>query len=568
MSSNKTFQNLLTTSTAAAAIIALHGCTGQIPGSFRLTQQEQVFSSQLEVNTKIDLLWVVDNSSSMDVSQEKLRKGFAGFAAKYMQPTWDIRVAVITTDTYLARGEFQPYLNQVITGTVGWTSPYVSSRLSTFVNPDFNPTLVNLVTGAFDGGIRYRDLVPAWGPQFAQLIPGLHDGPISAFCFEGLPYFLNGPTQCQIRDNLASTGTAKCLNPDAAAGETSISQCVNTIQNDTVRSGKAVISTMPATALNGAALQAWTDQLTHDFIVNVTTGSAGHGSERGLGSLLQLIQDNESSATAFFRTDSLRGIIFITDEDDQTLRIETNPPANFHPYTHYSCDQNSLIALNGAQAVTGNNGFCCADPAKNCRFGAEGTNCASKTVDGFTYTVSVCAKPELLLPVADVKTEMDNFFLSLDGADTANPNYFVVSIVPLTGAAIESLQASRDQDDIAAGGFKTMAVDRGDRYLQFGELVGNGSMAMNIADADYSPILDAIGRAIIDKKSTFWLDRAPTAEEDMIIKILHADGSSTVIPGDKYVINGKAIVITDQNLVLSLAATDKISINYQPKTLY
>ena len=56
------------------------GCTGQIPNSFRFNQAIQTFSSTSNVNTKIDLLWVVDNSASMDVSQQKLRNGISGFA--------------------------------------------------------------------------------------------------------------------------------------------------------------------------------------------------------------------------------------------------------------------------------------------------------------------------------------------------------------------------------------------------------------------------------------------------------------------------------------------------------
>lgn len=552
--------------TALTAVAAASGCTGQLPGSFRLAQQEQTFNAQLDINTKIDLLWVVDNSSSMDVSQEKLRKGFDAFARKYMQPTWDIRVAVITTDTYLADSAFNPYLSGVVPGTTGWRSPYIYSRLSTFVNPSWNASLVNLSTGYFDSGVKYKEMVPAWGPNFAKLLPGLHDGPIAGLCFEGMPYFLNGVTQCSIRDNQnGNTGAANCLNPSGT--ETSLTQCVNTVQNDTIRSGRAIISTMPSSPLSGTALTNWTNQLVNDFMVNVTTGSVGHGSERGFGSLLQMIQDNETSdVTKFFRPDSLRGIVFVSDEDDQTLTIESTPAAGFNPFSHYQCDQASLIAMNGSAAVTGPNGFCCT--GAGCRFGSEGTFCSSKTVDGYTYTLSVCPRQDLLKPVSEVKSALDTFFLGIDGANATNPNYFVVSIVPLTGQAIQDLQASRNHDDTLAGGFHTFAVDRGDRYLELGNLVGNGSLAMNIADQDYTPILNAIGASIIEKKSTFKLSRAPTAAEDMVVLIMHADGTSTVIPMDKYIISGSNIVITDQNLVLSFAATDKILINYQPKTLH
>src|SRR5690606_30991539 len=135
-------------------------------------------NAQQEVNTKIDLLLVVDNSASMDASQEKLRKGFESFAKKYMQPTWDIRVAVITTDTYMAHPSFSNHLGTTIPGSEGWISPYVSGILTRFKNPE-GKDLVNLSTGAFDNGLTYGDLIPVWGSNFAKLLPGLHDGPIT-----------------------------------------------------------------------------------------------------------------------------------------------------------------------------------------------------------------------------------------------------------------------------------------------------------------------------------------------------------------------------------------------------
>lgn len=560
------------TSICSLAVLSATGCTGQIPGAFRLAQQEQTFNSQLQVNTKIDLLWVVDNSSSMDVAQDKLRRGFKGFADKYMQPTWDIRSAVITTDTYLSNPAFSAYLNSTIPGTVNWASPHINGRLSTFVNPAYNPNLVNKTNGKFESGVKFIDMIPAWGSSYSRLLPGLHDGPIAALCFEALPYFINGATKCAIRDNqILYNGAEKCLNPDTGAGESSITQCVNTVQNDTIRSGKAILSTMPSNALSELELTAWTQQLSKDFMVNVTTGSVGHGSERGLGSVLQLLSDNEKTQTAFFRAGSLRAIIFVTDEDDQTFRIEETPPSNFNPFSNYQCDQASLVAMNGAGSITGNNGFCCSDSSKNCRFGSEGTSCPTKSIDGHSYALSLCPVAEKLLPVSEVKDELDSFFLELDypGEKTEDkkPNYLVMTLTPLTGESIETLQNERNNDDIAAGGFRTMATDRGDRYIELGNLVGNGSAAMDLAAEDYSPILDTIGAAIVRKMSTFTLSRAPTGSEDMIVSINHANGSSTVIPPEKYTIEGNSIVI-DSAIVLGFASTDRISINYEPKSVY
>src|SRR5687768_7892666 len=109
------FQDLaqkIFTVTVIASATGLAGCTKS--DAFRLKQVEQKFSAA-EVNTsQVDMLWVVDNSASMEPSQEKLRKGFSQFAKKYLKPNWDIRTAVITTDTFLANPIFNQYLNQPI----------------------------------------------------------------------------------------------------------------------------------------------------------------------------------------------------------------------------------------------------------------------------------------------------------------------------------------------------------------------------------------------------------------------------------------------------------------------
>ncbi|MBI4925385.1 MAG: hypothetical protein HY843_05625, partial [Bdellovibrio sp.] len=173
-----------------------------------------------------------------------------------------------------------------------------------------------------------------------------------------------------------------------------------------------------------------------------------------------------------------------------------------------------------------------------------------------------------LIPVSEIKENIDEFFLDLDGKVSSDPNYFVVSIVALTADAIKSLQQARDLDDQKVGALKSVAIDRGDRYLELVQLVGNNSLGMNIAEEDYSILLEQIGKTIIDKKSTFTLQRAPTSAEDMIVKIIHEDGSSTIIPSEKFVIQGKSLVINDFAMVLSFKSTDKISINYQPKTVF
>lgn len=518
--------------------LSLASCTKPIPESFRYIQQEEEFgaSTSQEVNTAIDILWVVDNSASMDVAQQKLRAGFAGFAQKYLSPNWDIRIAVITTDAYMAHPSFSDYLNRTIPGTTGYASTYLATHFG---------------IGAFASGIKYGQLIPSWGPNYAKLLPGVHDGPIAAECFELLPYFYHGVTQCFNRDRqLTGTGAGTCLNPTGS--QSSLSECVNTTRNNTVRSGYPILST----------LEHSTSSLIQYFMVNATTGSAGQGSERGLSSLVQFLNDNETSSSKFFRSGSLRMIAFVSDEDDQSMTIPDSPGANFSPQTGYQCDQASLLSLNSAASITGANGYCCT--GAGCQYGALGTSCSPKTVDGHTYTVSLCPDTSLLIPVSSVKASVDQYFAGLDGIS----NYFVVSIVPLRAATIQTMQSERLVNDATAGGIKTNATDRGDRYIEFGSLVGNGSAAYDIGESDYSVILNQIGEQIVQKKSVFTLTREATGSEDMIVTVVHGDGSKSVLKTSQYTVFGKELTITDSSVVKGFAQGDRVSISYQPKSAY
>jgi hypothetical protein len=242
--------------------------------------------------------------------------------------------------------------------------------------------------------------------------------------------------------------------------------------------------------------------------------------------------------------------------------LPSTPSATFNPFSSYGCDQSSLLSLNGNSANISAH-VCCSS---GCTYGDAGISCSSKTVDNYTYTLGICVDQTQLIPVAQVKQTLDTFFQTLDGSTSANANYFIATITPNSATGIQSLQSARYSDASNAGTYKFTEVDRSDRYIALGNLVSTGSLVMDISSSDYSPILDAIGQQIITKKSTFTLARVPTTGEDMLITIVHANGTSTVVKSSQYVINGHQVTFTDPNYVLSLSATDKININYQPKT--
>lgn len=522
-------------------VVTLNACTGQLPGSFRFKQLEENFNANESFNSRLDILWVIDNSGSMSQEQVKIRDGFVSFANQYMQPTWDIRLAVITTDTYLAHPTFANYRNSIAANTGNFASNYVNGIASGGIpgrtNPtsDPNPAWANLYTWDAGtnrwrmpaGGLTLQQMRPNYSANWAKLLDidpatgkGNHDGPAVVLCQERasgqLPAPLGSPTFCHIRDDIhrvappVNTGPDHCVTP--GAGEAAVSQCVNTGLNDSVHSGKSIISTFGANQ----------NQLISDFITNATVGIVGAGIEQGMNSVLQLLTDNEpaGSTTAFFRKDSLRLIIFVSDEEDISIVYPTN----------------------GNQST----------PTQYFTTGAA----CNKTVGTYSYQISRCPNPALTAPTvgaaitpAAMKSQLDQFFSALDGTQD-NPNYFIATITALTAATVQQ------------------SGDQATNLLALGQLVGNGSLALEIESNDYTPLLDAIGQVIVQKKGVFTLSRAPTEQEDMIVTLIKASGLEIPITYNQFTVSGNTLTITDQALVLSFAQGDQITVNYQPKTAY
>jgi len=317
--------------------------------------------------------------------------------------------------------------------------------------------------------------------------------------------------------------------------------------------GNTILFTQPPAGT--PADDAWINQLVDDFLINVSVGSSGQGSERALSSVLQLLQDNETTDSRFFRPQSLRGIIFVGDEDDQSMDL-SQATSGISPQSHYQCDFDRLSELNPGDARVSSQ---CTN---------TGFHCPEKMVDGFSYRVSMCPTSTApLIPVSEVKASFDQFFSTLDQSQTNSPNYFVVGIIPTTASSIQLLQAARLGEDQNVGALKNWAVDRGDRFIELANLVGNGSITLDIADSDFSPILDTIGRTIVQKKATFILDREPSSLEELLIWIEKADGTRTALDPAQFVISGTMLQITDLDLVLALSSTDHVVIDYQPKNL-
>ncbi len=61
---------------------------------------------QSKVNSKIDMLWVVDNSGSMQPLQNNMTSNFNSFMSQFVTKGYDFHLSVTSTDSFLAHQNF------------------------------------------------------------------------------------------------------------------------------------------------------------------------------------------------------------------------------------------------------------------------------------------------------------------------------------------------------------------------------------------------------------------------------------------------------------------------------
>jgi hypothetical protein len=99
--------------------LTMVGC-GSKGTSYSLLSSGQNFK-QATVSSKIDLLWVVDNSPSMLPLQQNMTSNFNSFMSNFVAKGYDFHLAVTTTDTYRAQSQFanDPSIGQFRDGVAG-----------------------------------------------------------------------------------------------------------------------------------------------------------------------------------------------------------------------------------------------------------------------------------------------------------------------------------------------------------------------------------------------------------------------------------------------------------------
>lgn len=99
---NLTGSNLRATAVAGMAALALLTTACGKSASFSLLADENNFQqNSASTNGKMDILWVIDNSGSMDSSQRAVADNFARFIEKFNQKGFDYRMAVTTSDAFM-----------------------------------------------------------------------------------------------------------------------------------------------------------------------------------------------------------------------------------------------------------------------------------------------------------------------------------------------------------------------------------------------------------------------------------------------------------------------------------
>ena len=93
---------------------ALTGCGGG--SSFSILSTGETFQQLSNVqNTKVDVLWVIDNSGSMQSSQNNLAANFPSFINTFSAKGYDYKMAVTATDSYLSLPAWTSFYNQIPT---------------------------------------------------------------------------------------------------------------------------------------------------------------------------------------------------------------------------------------------------------------------------------------------------------------------------------------------------------------------------------------------------------------------------------------------------------------------
>lgn len=118
---------------AASAIAMLAGCN-KGADSFSLLADAQDYKQQaVFIPKKIDVLWVVDNSGSMETSQNNLASNFQAFIQRFNQSNYDFHMAVTTTEAWEKQFDTSSIKARIKDGAILQSSPRIETHSGVFV---------------------------------------------------------------------------------------------------------------------------------------------------------------------------------------------------------------------------------------------------------------------------------------------------------------------------------------------------------------------------------------------------------------------------------------------------
>jgi hypothetical protein len=113
---------------ALSSVVFLSGCA--VPNQFGLAGQSNAFGQKIVYNTKVDVLFVVDNADgSMTAKMQQLSSGFSPFVNFLISSGFDFHVAVTTMDMSAggAAGSFIGSPNVLANSTANVVSDFVTN---------------------------------------------------------------------------------------------------------------------------------------------------------------------------------------------------------------------------------------------------------------------------------------------------------------------------------------------------------------------------------------------------------------------------------------------------------
>lgn len=135
---------------AMSAVIGLSACDKGADSFSLLSEEESFKQASNYVPKKMDILWVIDNSGSMQSSQQNLAENFQSFITRFASNNYDFHMAVTTTEAYEAYYTNDNNLSRLSDGVATHSGVRIMSRDTPNLNTVFMSNIAQGVSGNGD----------------------------------------------------------------------------------------------------------------------------------------------------------------------------------------------------------------------------------------------------------------------------------------------------------------------------------------------------------------------------------------------------------------------------------